>query len=71
MLAKESSGGFRFGKCPTFVIKYEGTSQLWIISEGMRSISQRMRVGTPMAPLPHVIWRPPTVLGRPTAHITT
>ena len=29
-----------------------------IISEEMRSISQKMRVGTPMAPLPHMIWQP-------------
>ena len=35
-------------------------SKLWIISEGMRSISQQMRIGIPMAALPHVIWRPQT-----------
>ena len=29
-----------------------------VIIEGMKSKSQEMRVGKPMAPLPRVIWRP-------------
>ena len=43
---------------PTLILKYENTAQLLINSKGMRSISQKMRVGTPIAPLPHMIWRP-------------
>ena len=37
-----ASGGHRFEKCPTLVLNYEGTSQLLIISEKMRLISQKM-----------------------------
>ena len=55
-----ASGSLRFEKCRTLVIKSVGTYQLWIINEGMRLISQKMRVGTPMAPLQHRIWRPQT-----------
>ena len=39
--------GLQIEKCPTLVLKYEPSSQLWIISRGMRSISQENRVGTP------------------------
>ena len=39
------SGGLRFWECPTLVPNYHNTEQTWMISEGMRSISQR--VGTP------------------------
>ena len=44
-------------KCHTWVLKSVGTRGLRIISEEMRSISQKMRVGTPMAPIPHMLWR--------------
>ena len=53
-----ASCGLRYETCPTnLVLKYEGTSHLWLLSEEIRSISKKMRVGTPMAPLLHVICR--------------
>ena len=47
-----------FKKCPRLVPKYENTAQMWLISKAMRSKSQNMIVGTPMGPIPHVIWQP-------------
>ena len=62
-----ASGGLQFKKCPTLVLKYKNTAKLLIISRGMSSISQIMRVGTQW-PLSHMLFgglRRPNVLGQP------
>ena len=45
-----ASDDLRFEKCLTMILKYENTAQMWINREGMRSISQKMRVGPPLPP---------------------
>ena len=42
-----ASGGLRFKECPIFFIEYDLSSQMWVINNGMRSISHKLRVGPP------------------------
>ena len=43
-------GGLWFEKCPTLVLNYENTAQMWIITEKMMSISKKKEIRTNIPP---------------------